>query len=193
MMGLTILLQSHPPRAPSATSVLETELFGSKRCQVVTQSLLQIMLSLLKRPLIYSAASLSRSSSTSWSSSRAMSSLPSWATVDPASLGSDAAASYLVPNLVDGHWTTSATTKADIIHPLDKTKPAIFQICDTQAEELQPYLESLRKVTKSGLHNPFKNPERYVQYGEISRRVRIHVLWWSHLISTSTSSDRLLT
>ena len=106
-----------------------------------------------------------------------MSSLSSWATVDPATLGSDS--TYLVPNLVDGQWTTSAKTKADIIHPLDKTKPAIFQICDTQADELQPYLESLRKVSKSGLHNPIKNPERYVQYGEISRRVRNFELVWS--------------
>lgn len=37
--------------------------------------------------------------------------------------------------------------------------------------ELQPFVESLRGVPKSGVHNPLKNVERYVQFGEISRKV----------------------
>ena len=31
---------------------------------------------------------------------------------------------------------------------------------DPQVSEISPYVESLKKVTKSGLHNPLKNPER---------------------------------
>jgi len=38
--------------------------------------------------------------------------------------------------------------------------------------ELGPFVESLRGVPKSGVHNPIKNVERYRQFGEISRKVR---------------------
>jgi 1-pyrroline-5-carboxylate dehydrogenase len=96
--------------------------------------------------------------------------IPSWATVDPAALGASADA-YVVPNLVDGQWTTVSKQSMEIIHPLDKDAHPIFKICDTQSDEIQPFVESLRKVSKTGLHNPLKRPERYVQYGEISRRV----------------------
>lgn len=74
---------------------------------------------------------------------------------------------YAVKNLVDGIWQTPASNKIEIPHPLDKDAPPIFTVPDTK--ELQPFLDSLRKVKKSGLHNPLKKPERYVQYGEISR------------------------
>jgi hypothetical protein len=32
-----------------------------------------------------------------------------------------------------------------------------------QVDELGPFFESLRKVPKSGVHNPLKKPERYVE------------------------------
>ena len=63
-----------------------------------------------------------------------------------------------------------------IIHPLDRDAHPIFTIPDTQENEIQPFIDSLRKVPKSGLHNPLKNPERYVKYGEISRKVRHHTI-----------------
>lgn len=44
---------------------------------------------------------------------------------------------------------------------------------DTSVEELAPFVESLRGVPKSGVHNPLKNVERYLMYGEISRKVRV--------------------
>lgn len=131
------------------------------------------MLSLSQRPLISSV--LSRKRIFASVSARAMSSLPSWATVDPASLGASKD-TYHVPNLVDGQWTTHTKQALDIIHPLDKNRPPIFKICETQADEIQPFIDSLRKVSKSGLHNPIKNPQRYVQYGEISRLVSVACL-----------------
>jgi 1-pyrroline-5-carboxylate dehydrogenase len=79
---------------------------------------------------------------------------------------------YAVSNLVDGTWTKAGATMT-IPHPMDKDAHPIFTIPDTTVGELGPFLESLRKVPKSGRHNPLKNPERYVQYGEISRKVRI--------------------
>ena len=51
----------------------------------------------------------------------------------------------------------------------------ILSVCtipDTQANELEPFIASLKSVPKSGVHNPLKNNERYLQFGEISRKVR---------------------
>lgn len=102
-------------------------------------------------------------------SRRLLSSVPSWASYDPAALGTTAEP-YAVSNIVDGKFlkTKSAIT---IINPMDKDAYPIFTIPDTQIDEIDPFIQSLRKCPKSGMHNPLKNPERYVQYGEISRKV----------------------
>ncbi len=105
-------------------------------------------------------------------SSSGVLSTPSWATADPNAMGVDQTP-HAVKNLVDGNWSKEGSTAETISipHPLDVGSPPIFTIPDTQISELGPFFESLRKVKKSGLHNPLKNPERYVQYGEISRKV----------------------
>jgi len=99
-----------------------------------------------------------------------MSSLSSWATIDPKALGTTKEP-YAVQNMCEGKWTKSKRTM-EIIHPLDRDAHAIYTVPDTQENEIQPFIDSLRKVSKSGLHNPLKRPERYVQYGEITRKVR---------------------
>ena len=102
------------------------------------------------------------------STERLLSTVSSWATVDPKALGLEC--SYDIPNCIDGKWAFAAKT-IEIPHPLNKDAPyPIFTIPDTQVDELQPFLDSLRKVPKSGLHNPLKNPHRYLEYGEISRK-----------------------
>ena len=98
-----------------------------------------------------------------------MSTIPSWATYDPKVAGTTKEV-HAVQNLVDGKWTKAKATM-EIIHPLDRDAHPIFSIPDTQADEIQPFIDSLRKVPKSGVHNPLKNPHRYVEYGEISRKV----------------------
>jgi 1-pyrroline-5-carboxylate dehydrogenase len=45
------------------------------------------------------------------------------------------------------------------------------QLPDTQEGELDHFVQSLQACPKSGLHNPFKNPERYVMYGAVSAKV----------------------
>jgi len=45
-----------------------------------------------------------------------------------------------------------------------------MQVADTSREEIKPFVESLKGVPKSGLHNPFKNNERYLLYGDVSHR-----------------------
>ena len=42
---------------------------------------------------------------------------------------------------------------------------------DTSAEEGVPFVASLRRVPKTGLHNPLKHPERYNMYGAVSAAV----------------------
>lgn len=99
-----------------------------------------------------------------------MTTLSDWATIDPKVLG-ETDDIYAVSNLVDGKWVKDTKQTMTIIHPMDKNKHPIFTIPDTQADEIGPFIDSLRKVPKSGQHNPLKKPERYVQYGEISRKV----------------------
>jgi 1-pyrroline-5-carboxylate dehydrogenase len=89
--------------------------------------------------------------------------LASWATVDP-----DSDALMTCMNRVDGQWAGAART-ATIPDPL--TGRALQAHPDTQIDELGPFLKSLAACPKSGLHNPLKRPERYLQYGEVSHRM----------------------
>lgn len=45
-----------------------------------------------------------------------------------------------------------------------------MQVPETSSEEAEEFVTSLNKCSKSGLHNPLKNPERYVQYGDVSAK-----------------------
>lgn len=94
--------------------------------------------------------------------------IPEWATIDPMSLG-ETTTVYDVQNIVSGQWTGSSK-KMTIPNPMDKKKPPIFTIPDTQGKELQPYIDSMSKIPKSGVHNPLKNVNRYLEYGEITRQ-----------------------
>ena len=104
--------------------------------------------------------------------------IPTWATFDPKLLGTTETP-YAVQNIVHGVWQPpSATANNDdvipIPHPYNTDVPyPIFTVPNTT--NLQPFIESLRQCPKTGLHNPYKNVERYVQYGDISRKVTILV------------------
>lgn len=50
------------------------------------------------------------------------------------------------------------------------TGQPFIKVSDVQATEIQDYISSLKAVTKAGLHNPFKSPERYVNYGTVSAK-----------------------
>ncbi|KAL3769542.1 hypothetical protein ACHAWO_011055 [Cyclotella atomus] len=99
---------------------------------------------------------------------RTISTIPSWATLDPLSLGTSTTP-HAVSNLVSGNWTPSKQTLT-IPNPMDRDAPAVCTVPDTTVEELTPFVESLRGVPKSGVHNPLKNVERYLMFGEISRK-----------------------
>ncbi|KAL6765529.1 aldehyde dehydrogenase [Haematococcus lacustris] len=92
--------------------------------------------------------------------------LSSWATVDPGSLSGDAPG--IVQNLVAGSWT-GTTSQRSLPDPL--TGQPFIKVPDTSPAEIAPFVHSLAAVPKHGLHNPYKNPERYLMYGDVSFRV----------------------
>lgn len=111
---------------------------------------------------------------------RTLASLPRWATLDPSSLGSDPEP-HAVSNLVGGTWKAAASYENTIVipNPMDRDAPPVCILPDTQdGDELRPFVESMRGVPKSGVHNPLKNVERYLQFGEISRKVCHAMLWY---------------
>ena len=58
---------------------------------------------------------------------------------------------------VNGEWHNTKGSR-DIPDPMNGE--AFIKLPDPQIDEIQPYVESLRSVPKSGMHNPLKNPER---------------------------------
>jgi 1-pyrroline-5-carboxylate dehydrogenase len=73
-----------------------------------------------------------------------------------------------VQNFLAGRWVDSRET-IDVVDPLNGE--AFIKCADVKQDELQPFVDSLRAVPKSGLHNPFKNPERYREYGRFTARL----------------------
>lgn len=70
-------------------------------------------------------------------------------------------------NLASGEWKTTKRY-SEVINPLNG-EPMLARP-NTNANELEPFLTGLRSCSKSGLHNPFKNIERYRMLGEVSFR-----------------------
>ncbi len=58
---------------------------------------------------------------------------------------------------VGGEW---ASTERSISVPDPLNGDAFIQVADTQIHEVEPFVNSLRSVPKSGLHNPVKSPDR---------------------------------
>ncbi|KAI9175084.1 hypothetical protein LWI28_027071 [Acer negundo] len=101
---------------------------------------------------------------TSFNLSRSAHSLP-FATIEVEEVsGSQPAEVY---NLVQGKWTGSSKWNT-LVDPLNG-EPFI-KIAELDENEIQPFVESLSNCPKHGLHNPFKSPERYLLYGDISAK-----------------------
>jgi 1-pyrroline-5-carboxylate dehydrogenase len=69
-----------------------------------------------------------------------------------------------VLNLSRGEWWMARETKA-IINPLDGSP--LVAMSDTRPEEFASFQAALYACPKHGLHNPFKNVERYLMLGEV--------------------------
>ncbi|PRQ16118.1 putative L-glutamate gamma-semialdehyde dehydrogenase [Rosa chinensis] len=100
----------------------------------------------------------------SFNLSRSAHSLP-FATVEAEEISGSLPAE--VHNLVKGKWTKSSTWNT-IVDPLNG-EPFI-KVAEIDETGIQPFVESLSKCPKHGLHNPFKSPERYLLYGDISAK-----------------------
>eukprot|EP00257_Ricinus_communis_P021735 XP_015581278.1 probable aldehyde dehydrogenase [Ricinus communis] len=102
------------------------------------------------------------------SSGRSVHSLP-FATVEVEEISGSQPAE--VRNLVQGKWTGSSSWNT-ILDPLNG-EPFI-KIAEVDETGIQPFVESLSKCPKHGLHNPFKLPERFELhvslYGDISAK-----------------------
>ena len=72
----------------------------------------------------------------------------------------------LLKNFLDGEWVKAKSVKK-IVSPL--TGESIILMPDTKEDELKPFIDSLAKCPKYGLHNPLRNVERYRMYGDVCR------------------------
>lgn len=70
----------------------------------------------------------------------------------------------ILRNLVNGRWvhTRLHTTIYNVLN-----SKVEYKVPNTQIDELVPFIDSIKSTPKSGLHNPFKNPERYLQLGDV--------------------------
>lgn len=110
-------------------------------------------------------------SSRQFFSRRWMSNL-SWSNIAPGDLSPKSAAPKL-SNLVNGEWVSSKKYW-DLVDPLDKSN-TLLKMPDTQIDETQPFIDSLNRCPKSGLHNPLKNPERYRMYADVTFRTAVEL------------------
>jgi len=94
-----------------------------------------------------------------------MSELPRFATLDPFA-GMSAKKPGTVRNLLAGKWHEVGGAREDVVDPLNGD--AFLQVPDTRDHD--GFIESLRRCPKSGLHNPLKNPGRYVMLGQVCAR-----------------------
>ncbi|CEM06404.1 unnamed protein product [Vitrella brassicaformis CCMP3155] len=101
---------------------------------------------------------------------RLFSTVSQFATVDPVSLS--ASEVHHIENLVEGEWRKSKETYS-VVDPLNG-EPFI-KAPKTTSDELGPFVSSLKKVPKSGRHNPLKSPERYLMYGRVFQKAAEHL------------------
>ncbi|XP_058762126.1 delta-1-pyrroline-5-carboxylate dehydrogenase 12A1, mitochondrial [Vicia villosa] len=112
-----------------------------------------------------------------FNSSRCVHSLPIPATVEAEEISGAKPAEVL--NLVQGKWIRSSNWNT-ILDPLNG-EPFI-KVAEVEESGIQPFVESLSSCPKHGLHNPFKAPERYLLYGDITTKA-------AHMLSLPKVTD----
>lgn len=90
---------------------------------------------------------------------------PEWATVNPETMsGSNP---VRLENLCAGKWG-GTKDYTDIVDPLNGE--VFIKMPNTKGDEIDKFVASAATCDKTGLHNPIKNPERYVMYGDVFHR-----------------------
>jgi 1-pyrroline-5-carboxylate dehydrogenase len=72
-------------------------------------------------------------------------------------------------NLCAGSWSSNSNSTKTIIDPL--TGDPLFTYPDLGSDEIQPFVDHQLSCSKTGLHNPHKNVERYLQLGNMCHAV----------------------
>ncbi|CAL9075353.1 unnamed protein product [Musa textilis] len=72
-----------------------------------------------------------------------------------------------VKNLVQGEWKVSSGWTW-LLDPLNGSP--FIKVADVQEAEIEPFVHSLCRCPKYGLHNPFRAQERYLLYGDVSAK-----------------------
>ena len=93
---------------------------------------------------------------------RRMSTVPSWATVDPFAMST--ASPAVGRNLVGGKWCDAAAQHS-VVDPLNGE--AFVKVPNTTVGEIGPFVERMASCPRSGVHNPIKNVGRYLMLGEV--------------------------
>jgi len=99
--------------------------------------------------------------------SYSFSSLQKFATLNPSSLSGEKP--HKLQNRIGGVWKDSRNYKS-IVDPLNGEKFIEVPEISTE-EEINEVIQSMNKCPKSGLHNPLKNPDRYLLYGDVCRKI----------------------
>ena len=92
------------------------------------------------------------------------SAIKAFATVNPESM---TAKDTKAQNLCGGEWHNTEEWE-DLIDPLNGK--VMGKIPYTNISETKMFVDSLLSVPKTGLHNPIKNPERYLLYGQVCKK-----------------------
>lgn len=112
------------------------------------------MAPMLSRKAVSTAATMTKSPELSFSN------------MDPNT--ASGASPAVMQNFLNGEWVSSAKT---ITLPDPLNGEGFIVQPNTSEEELGPFIDAIRNVPKYGLHNPFRNVERYRVYGEVSFRM----------------------
>jgi len=91
--------------------------------------------------------------------------MPQFATLDPFN-GMNGASPGTLQNLEAGQWRDAARHRDDIVDPL--LGEHFLSVPDTG--DSSGFIAGLASCPKTGLHNPLKNPERYVMLGRVCAR-----------------------
>ena len=108
---------------------------------------------------------LRRLKSSIFTRKRYLSTIPSFANVDPWSGMSP----HRVQSLLQGKWLNQPKGIKKIF-PDPLTGAPLLEVTEIDENEIEPFIKSLNSCPKTGLHNPLKSPERYIEYGNISAK-----------------------
>lgn len=76
---------------------------------------------------------------------------------------------YHLQSFFNGKWQESKNYE-EFLNPLHGNS-GFMKVPVLQADQFPPIIEEMKKVQSSGLHNPLKNTDRYLLYGDVCRKV----------------------